>query len=251
MLVVLEVEKTDVHPSLMNALLSGGGLDAGATPPGIPVERRRKLRAFMPLIDAFGGTFDGQLMEGKLFVGDMLPLVRETAELVRGHIDSGSIWALPSADTITITRTATRKPDAELDVARDDRMVFSTEAIASGVTLFAHIAIRGDGVSCPEMTGAAIAWAVQAFQKRGLVGAKGASGFGEVDWSAFEGNGGTNLSDSHDAIAFENYLVDNRDALAAYLRSGKMPGEEDGQPEVLARTAKAKRTSKPKKEAAE
>ncbi len=251
MLAVLELDKTEVHPPLMNALISGGGLDAGATPPGIPVERRRKLRAFMPLIDAFGGTFDGQLMEGKLLVGDMLPLVRETAALVSTHLTGESIETLPSAETITVTRAATRKPDAELDVDRDDRMIFTTEAIASGVTLFCHVAIRGDGVSCPEMTGSAIAWALQSFQKRGTVGAKTASGFGQVDWSAFRGLGGLGMAESHDLKAFGDYLVDHKDELVAYLRTGKMPGEEDGQAEVLARTAKPKRTSKPKKESAE
>lgn len=251
MLMVIGLEKTEVNPGLMNALLSGGGLDAGATPPGIPVERRRKLRAFMPLIDAFGGTFDGQLMEGKLLVGDLLPLVRETAAFVVDSLKPEQIAALPSAETITITRAATRKPDPELDVERDDRMIFSTEAIPAGTTLFCHIAIRGDGVSCPPMTACAIQWAINAWQKRGSVGAKAAAGFGQVEWSQFEHSVRPHgLLDMHDGSVFIAYLNENRDAIAEYLRTGKLPGEEEST-EVMARTTKPKRSSKPKKESAE
>lgn len=251
MLLVVGLEKTEVNPGLMNALLSGGGLDAGATPPGIPVERRRKLRGFMPLIDAFGGTFDGQLMEGKLLVGDLLPLVRETAAFTVGLLTEEETASLPSAESITITRTATRKPDPELDVERDDRMIFSTEAIPAGTMMFCHIAIRGDGVSCPPMTAAAIQWAVEVWQKRGTVGAKPAAGFGQVEWMSFENAASkVGLRDRHNGRTFQEYLTSNREEIAEYLRTGRMPGEEDSE-ESMARTTKAKRSSKPKKGASE
>lgn len=247
MLSTLDIDAKDVEPNLMNSLLSGGGMDAGAKGAGINVALRRKLRSLCPLVDLFGGVFENELIEGALLgPTSLLPICRETAALLP-FVAEDEIDSLPSVESITVTRHATRHPSADLDVARDDRMIFATEAIAAGTRMFTTLALRGDGVSLSPVTRSAAAWAVEVFQESGQVGAKGSAGFGAVEWTPFVLGGQERLGELPDveegaSELFLRHLADNAEELREWLQTGKLAESEAEN----ARAEKPKRAKKGK-----
>lgn len=247
MLADLELSPREVEPALMNSLLSGGGLDPGSGTPGVQVEKRRRLRSLCPLVDAFGGVFDNDLLAGCLAVYDVLPLVKETAAIAGAMATPEGYGSLPPASAITVVRDGTRKPDMGLDVERDDRMIFRVEAIAAGTTLFAQLAIQGDADAVNAVTASAIAWAVRRFQDASTLGAKQAAGFGAVEWGPFASHEGA-LDEIHEPRFFDAHLRMHRDELRSWLTTGKLEAEVEEAP--AARTTKPRRDAAKKKEKA-
>jgi len=222
MLVELGLRKTDCDPEVINSLLSGGSLDAGAAPPAIPVERRRNLRDLCPFVDLFGGTFNNNLMEGKLKMGDGLPVCAETMD----HLDAVALKLMPcespaSCEVMTVSRTGTRHPDEDVGDG-GDRMIFATEAFVAGVTLMITLRLDKEASIAPATLGA-LSWALADWQNEARLGAKGNAGFGSVEWHEFRLQGTEEtLAERFPAELFLNHIrePDRRERLIKWLKTG-------------------------------
>ena len=78
-LVLLEMlGNPPLSPSCVHFLFSGGGLKKGADTGTIRVDQARRLRSLLPTVSLFGGGVGNMIMEGKMVVGEALPLCEET-----------------------------------------------------------------------------------------------------------------------------------------------------------------------------
>ena len=77
----LHLPNITLSPAAFYLLFSGGALtkDSGR---GLDMDMARKLRSLIPLLSVFGGAVGRQIMEGKLTVGKIVPVCRETAHLL-------------------------------------------------------------------------------------------------------------------------------------------------------------------------
>lgn len=95
-------------------LFSGGSLTSTGEA-GVNVDKFRKLKHLLPLISIFGGASGNAIMPGKLKVGKLIPICKQTAHLLPE-------WCLPetlvSAWDLTQTEMYTRRDDAKNDRLR-------------------------------------------------------------------------------------------------------------------------------------
>ncbi len=110
-------------------LFSGGALtkDAGR---GIDVDEARKWRDLIPLVAIFGGAMGNQIMPGKVKIGKLIPICKETAHLVPERfqaIGSQSIWELCQEEAYTRRDDEKNEPLRAL-IAPEVRMLLEADA---------------------------------------------------------------------------------------------------------------------------
>ena len=83
-------------------LFSGGALERTGSR-GLDIDEARRWREAIPLVALFGGAMGNQIMPGKLKVGKMIPLCKETAEIIPERFCDNlvSIWDLCQEEAYT------------------------------------------------------------------------------------------------------------------------------------------------------
>jgi CRISPR type IV-associated protein Csf2 len=108
-------------------LFSGGSLTAAGK--GMDIDRARELNRMIPLASVLGGAIGGQIMPGKVKIGKMIPICRETNHLLP------ETFQMPTAQSIweyTQEEMYTRKDDAKNEHLRQV-LEGSHKAIASSL----------------------------------------------------------------------------------------------------------------------
>lgn len=80
---------------LFHALWSGGSLAKAGSGNVLSSTQLARLRSLVPHISLFGAAGGGRIIEGKLLIGKMVPIVTETAHVVPSELLSGkelSVW---------------------------------------------------------------------------------------------------------------------------------------------------------------
>jgi len=96
-------------------LFSGGALTKTGKR-GLDIDEARRWRDLLPLVSIFGGAMGNQIMPGKLKVGKIVPICKETAHLLPERFISGnesSIWDYCQEEAYT------RKDDEKDERLRD------------------------------------------------------------------------------------------------------------------------------------
>ena len=101
----VDEETGEVHGLPLPAfyfLFSGGALTKVGDR-GLDIDAARELRRLIPLVSVFGGAMGNQIMEGKLTVGKLFPLCRETALIVPDRFANKdrSIWEMLQEEAYT------------------------------------------------------------------------------------------------------------------------------------------------------
>lgn len=89
-------------------LFSGGSLTAAGK--GMDLDRARELNGMIPLASVLGGAIGGQIMPGKVKIGKMIPICRETNHLLPEAFQSPSVQSIWE---YTQEEMYTRKDDAK------------------------------------------------------------------------------------------------------------------------------------------
>jgi CRISPR type IV-associated protein Csf2 len=207
-------EVTGLSLPAFHFLFSGGTLTSQAGR-GLDVAEARRVRDLIPLVGLFGGAMGNQIMQGKLKVGKLLPICRETAHLLPE-------WCLPEdvpsafdyiqqeaftckddeknerlrqliapearalleasqAEKAAKRGTPAEKPDK--DVGRHQQMRYFVETLAAGTRFFWELAL--EDVTDVEYDAF---WAMlAAFGQHPYIGGKSGTGHGKVainmrDW---------------------------------------------------------------------
>ncbi|RMF24065.1 MAG: hypothetical protein D6765_12230 [Bacteroidetes bacterium] len=111
-------------------LFSGGALTSN-TVEGLDIEKMRAMRELIPLIGVFGGAVGNQILPGKLKVGKLLPIARETAHLLPEKFrpeEPVSVWDLCQ------TEFYTRRDDEKNDKVRNLIDPVERKLLGSGET---------------------------------------------------------------------------------------------------------------------
>lgn len=188
-------------------LFSGGALTKD-TQRGLDIDLARKLREAIPLVGVFGGAMGNQIMPGKLKVGKMIPLCRETNHLLPKAYqgDYRSIWDY--LDEEFYTRTDDEKDEHKRpvispqvrslieasarqkrakndslepldDVGQNQQMMYYVETFAAGMQFYWQIEL--DGVTDIEFE--AFVTALAELKKMPYIGGKSNVGLGKIDFS--------------------------------------------------------------------
>ncbi len=192
-------------------LFSGGSIGG---PQSVDIDQARTYRKALPALSIFGGGVGNQIMEGKLKIGSMYPLVRECQRVVPEKYRDGKA---PSWRKWTYEKSYTRRDDskqenmrkyiADLDMlpgpkqqgllmAGEDapkkkkekegpatQMRYTVELLAAGAILYQRIYLQ----DMTDLELGAFVSALHEFQKAPYIGGKSGTGHGlceiEYEWS--------------------------------------------------------------------
>lgn len=166
MLADLGAPQGALPPPLYHFFFSGGSIAKGDTKAPLAITAINALRAELPIIGLFGGTWAGTILPSCLRVGWIWPVCIETEHLTG---EGGA----PAAGLLT-TAMFTRRDDGEAEVAdgEDDasaQMIFDVELLKAGAELRGFVeverateieiaflsAVLGDWLANPRLGGQA------------------------------------------------------------------------------------------------
>lgn len=178
-------------------LFSGGALSSTGEA-GINVDRFRKIAETIPLIALFGGAIGNQIMNGKLKVGKLIPICKETLHLLPEtyrNEEAESIWDY--CQTEMYTRRDDEKNDkvrgmidegvrallsggmAKVDItkaASAQQMMYRNETLAAGTQFYWKVTLE----DATEVEFEAFLVTLAVFSKAPFIGGRSAVGHGEI-----------------------------------------------------------------------
>lgn len=116
--------KPELPMPVFHALFSGGQLAKAGTGKVIDPPRLARLRTLLPHVAIFGCAGGGRIIEGKLRVGDLVPIAIETAHMLPGRLRDA---ATTSADDMLAIRQYTRMDTARRSTPRELGMIPTRE----------------------------------------------------------------------------------------------------------------------------
>lgn len=217
-------------------LFSGGALvSTGDT--GFDISKFREMREMIPLIGLFGGAAGNVIMPGKLKIGKLIPICKETEHLIPARFlteNRESIWDYCQ------TEMYTRKDDEKNDRVRmlispnnkgllfDDKpvkespqqMMYSVETLSAGTVFFWRVVLE----DVTDIEFEAFISTLLEFSKSPNIGGKGAVGHGEIsikldNWVQIDSRmtlQGTEV-DVKLGTKYVNHIRDNADAIRTLI----------------------------------
>lgn len=145
-------EKIKVDADVFNLLFSGGSLESTGDS-GINLERIKQLRNDFQIISVFGCSNGNAVLSGKLDIGKMIPIAKETLHLIPEKFHNvyseppKSVWEYCQLEMYT------RKDDTKdnnKDVYRADlseetkksQMLYDTETLSAGTKFYWKILLK-------------------------------------------------------------------------------------------------------------
>lgn len=222
-------------------LFSGGAL-VSTGDAGFDISKFREMREMIPLIGLFGGAAGNVIMPGKLKIGKLIPICKETEHLIPNRFlteNRESIWDYCQ------TEMYTRKDDEKNDRVRmlissaknenelfDDKpvkkesapqqMMYSVETISAGTVFFWRVILE----DVTDIEFEAFISTLLEFSKAPNIGGKGAVGHGEIsikldNWVQIDSRitlQGTEV-DMKLGSKYINHIKENGDKIRSHLNS--------------------------------
>jgi hypothetical protein len=204
LLSLLDIKKENLSESLQHAFFSGGMLKKGAGIGVIDTQFVSKLRSNLPIISLFGSAIGQQLIQGKLDVGQLIPISCQTKG--RTNIDSDvSIYSLLDERPATRRDDMEDKPKGSQDEDQKQQMRYTHEVLVAGTEFYHYFTLK----SCNDMEKGAFWSTLAEFSKYPKIGGLGCRGFGMVKL------GYTIETDL--AQKYEAWVVENKDRIVKYI----------------------------------
>jgi hypothetical protein len=229
----LGLRPNEIPLKLFHLLYNGGGLEESskrkeedkqeakkASKPAAEVYRftERELREHIPHLDLLGASYGIRICRGLISVGDVLPLVKETAK--EFNVDPSQ---LISATKLAHWRMFTRKDDAAQLIGIDRQVSEQIEESAQMIYKAQYIPINTEMrqrirflVNPTELQEATLHYALQRLAEMPYLGGKSNLNFGLVDI-----NFGQNLSSD----AYVSFMENNSERILAFLKEHFNIGE--------------------------
>jgi hypothetical protein len=197
--------KIKIDGDSFNLLFTGGSLESTGDS-GINIEKVRQMRKDMPMLSVLGGSVGNIIMPGKLDMGKLIPIAKETIHLIpekfHGTDEIKSIWEYCQVEMNTRTDDAKNEnyreflsDDAKAGEKIKSQMMYHVETLAAGTKFYWKICLRDtNDVETGAFLSTLNSWTQQASQ----VGGNGRVGHGALKVELTE----TNVVDSD--VAFEN-----------------------------------------------
>lgn len=181
--------------AVFHALWSGGALAKAGAGHVLSSHQLRDLRALVPHVALFGAAGGGRIIEGKLLIGKLVPIVAETAHVVPADLVpemSLSIWELLQIEEFTRSDDAKRgradrqlgrgaagtlDVDTETMQAPAQQMRYGVETIPAGTRFHWWVALRG----VTPLEAGCFAAAMRSWSQAGShIGGRSATGHGRL-----------------------------------------------------------------------
>ncbi|MFH1432378.1 MAG: RAMP superfamily CRISPR-associated protein [archaeon] len=206
LLSLLDIKKETLSESLQHAFFSGGILKKGAGNGVIDTQFVSKLRSNLPTISLFGTAIGQQLIQGKLDVGQLIPISCQTKS--RTNIDSEiSIYSLLDE------RSATRRDDMEDKTKgtqdpdeQKQQMRYTHEVLVAGTEFYHYFTLK----SCNELETGAFWSTLAEFSKYPKIGGLGCRGFGMVKLGY--------TIETELAQKYEAWVVESKETITKYFK---------------------------------
>lgn len=168
---VEKLELQNLTPDLYHILFAGGFLAKGAAG-DIDVGFKKAIRKYIPYLSVFGGATGNTIIEGRLSVGILMPVAKETA-VYTGIESDHSVYEY--LDVIFYTH---RDDFEESDIANDTvQMKYETEVLIPGTVLVSQLILDSDN----EVELGALGAALEAWLGTSILGGRNAVGHGKVE----------------------------------------------------------------------
>jgi hypothetical protein len=231
----LELPDQTVSLSAFYTLFSGGSLSKGSGTGSVDLGAARRLREALPMISVWGAAVGSTIMAGKLNVGMVLPIAKETTHLIDLHPALVGD-DLPSVYDLMQSESYTRKDDGKdvlLDKyhaveARDkdaapQQMRYQVETMVAGTRCHWWY-VLSHGVTPIEI--GAFASALKRWGEHPKIGGKGAVGHGVVETVLYLPDGQTaEVISPHMGVyapelaLYDQHIRDNRETILEVLNA--------------------------------
>lgn len=175
-------------------LFSGGSLTSGGGDK-LSIDSYRKLKTTIPLIALFGGAAGNSIMPGKMNIGKMYPIAKETKHLIpsKFHTENMlSVWDLCQIETYTRrddakndrlltmlqrkTLTVTNFEETIEEQSAKQQMIYNIETIAAGAQFFWQITLH----DVTDLEFEAFLTVLIYYSKTPIIGGKSGTGLGQI-----------------------------------------------------------------------
>lgn len=179
--------KVQVDADNFNLLFSGGSLESTGAKQ-LDIAKVRQLRKDIPMISVLGCSIGNVILPGKVDIGKMIPICKETLHLIpskfHGTDEIKTIWDYCQVemntrrdDTKDENKREFIKPECLTDDLKGGQMMYNTETLVAGTRFYWKICLRD---TTDIETGAFLStlqrWANQSSQ----VGGNGRVGLGKL-----------------------------------------------------------------------
>ncbi len=172
LLTKIGVKKGELPENIYYLLFSGGSLEKGNL--SIDIPKRRKIAETLTIVSVFGAAIGDAILPGLITVTDMVPIVKETRDFT--GVDSElSIYDLPFEEFGTRLDDFPNKDEKKSDKAQ--QMLYRFETIKAGTRFTVEFGISN---LANEVERSCFRYALDLFFTKGIVGGKGAVGFGRI-----------------------------------------------------------------------
>jgi hypothetical protein len=226
------VDAQNVPLGKFHLLFSGGSLEKGsADKRGAELASYREFRQTVPLLSLLGGSVGNYIMPGRLKVGMLMPVAKETSHLLPAFVIGNN--DLPSVYDMVQTEQYMRRDDAQnplrehwlnpvdaatAGVATTQQMIFNAETLAAGTRLHFTVVLE-DATTLEEQ---ALWSCVRAWSAYPTLGGQSSRGHGRVSVQFFNGDGerwviGDDETRLPSIDEYDQYLRTTADAIREWL----------------------------------
>lgn len=146
-------EKIQVDADSFNLLFTGGSLESTGDS-GINLEKVRQMRKDMPMLSVLGGSVGNVILPGKVEIGKLIPIAKETLHLIPDKYHDAYSEAPKSIWEYCQLEMYTRKDDTKDEIKREFidpealpkekpvQMKYDTETIAAGTKFYWRVVLK-------------------------------------------------------------------------------------------------------------
>jgi hypothetical protein len=195
-------DPVQVSDTLSNALYAGGSLERSAGPGKLNRRLIHDIRDNIPPLSLLGTAISDQLIEGRVDVGQLLPVALETNGYT-GRNAEKSVFEF-------VDETFYTRQDDRVGGQQDDedaqQMKFDVQVLVPGTRLHHDLTLRSGHT---DLDAACLGHAFDLFAERPVIGGMAARGHGAV---AFEYDDGL-----PDGEPYREWVADNRDDIREFV----------------------------------
>jgi len=195
-------EPVQVSDTLSNALYSGGSLERSAGPGKINRRMIHNIRDHIPPLSLLGTAIGDQLIEGRLDVGQLLPVAMETNGYT-GRDAEKSVFKF-------VDETFYTRQDDRVGGRQDDeeaqQMKFDVQVLVPGTRLHHDLTLRSGHT---DLEASCLGHAFDLFDERPVVGGMASRGHGKVQ---FEYDGGLPSGEQ-----YREWIDENREDVREFV----------------------------------
>lgn len=196
-----EGDVLEISDTLSNALYAGGSLERTAGAGKLNRRMIHNIRDHIPPLSLLGTAIEDQMIEGRVDVGQLLPIATET-ESYTGREAEKSVFEF--VDKTFYTRQDDREGGRQEDEDAQ-QMKYDVQVLVPGTRLHHDLTLRSGHT---DLEAACLGHAIELFAERPRLGGMASRGHGTVDFE---------YDDLPDAEPYREWIAENRNDVRDFI----------------------------------